>query len=344
MQIPQISNPKANIKQLVQDKLNSPNSGERLLIIDNADDSTVLFEEPAENLGTGTDLDTKCLIDYLPSNTSGSRLFTTRSKKAGFDEADGNVLILQELNPEEAKAMLHSTLTDKSAAQREDDFNQLLELLTFLPLAIVQAASYINQNDISISEYISLYQCSESKTIELLEEDFKDRRRYRGAKNAIATTWFISFEQIRKLNSLAAKHLSFMACLLRENIPTSLLPQSSQNEFINSIGILKAYAFITKRRDRDSFDMHRLVHLATQNWLRRESRDGAGNQLLHWTNMATKRLREGLKADDFLLDVEIWRAYLPHATYITGSSEVPPGDELRLDLLFKVGQRHLDLG
>ncbi len=56
---------------------------------------------------------------------------------------------------------------------------KLLELLAYLPLAIVQAAAFINENEISISSYIALYEDGEDQAIELLSEDFEDRGRYR---------------------------------------------------------------------------------------------------------------------------------------------------------------------
>ena len=65
---------------------------------------------------------------------------------------------------------------------------QLLRLLTFLPLAIVQAAAYINKNDISLVEYVSLFDDHKENIIEVLSKDFKDEGRYPNLKNSIATT------------------------------------------------------------------------------------------------------------------------------------------------------------
>jgi hypothetical protein len=74
---------------------------------------------------------------------------------------------------------------------------QLLRLLTHLPLAIVQVIAYINENDISISEYVAIYKRDSKKDIiEVLGEDFEDQARYRDIENHVATTCLISFEQV----------------------------------------------------------------------------------------------------------------------------------------------------
>jgi hypothetical protein len=56
---------------------------------------------------------------------------------------------------------------------------ELLQQLTFLPLAIVQAAAYINENGITFSAYLSLLKDQEQDVIDLLSEDFEDDGRYR---------------------------------------------------------------------------------------------------------------------------------------------------------------------
>jgi hypothetical protein len=45
---------------------------------------------------------------------------------------------------------------------------QQLKLLTFLPLSILQAAAYINENGIKLVEYISLFDDRKENVIEVL--------------------------------------------------------------------------------------------------------------------------------------------------------------------------------
>jgi hypothetical protein len=46
---------------------------------------------------------------------------------------------------------------------------QLLKLLTFLPLSILQAAAYINENGIKLVEYVSLFDDRKENVIEVLK-------------------------------------------------------------------------------------------------------------------------------------------------------------------------------
>jgi hypothetical protein len=90
-------------------------------------------------------------------------------------------------------------------------------------------------------------------------------------KNLVATTWLISFEQIRHRDPLAADYLSFMACIDPKDIPQSLLPVgASRKRETDAIGTLDTYSFIIRRPADLALDLHRLVHLATRNWLRKE--------------------------------------------------------------------------
>ena len=87
----------------------------------------------------------------------------------------------------------------------------------------------------------------------------------------MATTWLISFEQIRNREPLAAELLSFMSCIDVKDIPQSLLPLAeSAKKAVDAIGTLTAYAFVIKQKTEQLLALHRLVHLATRNWLRIE--------------------------------------------------------------------------
>jgi hypothetical protein len=74
------------------------------------------------------------------------------------------------------------------------DTNALLLQLTYLPLAIIQAAAYINENAISLADYLLLLAEQKAEVIDLLSEEFKDNGRYCLIKNLVATTWLILFD------------------------------------------------------------------------------------------------------------------------------------------------------
>ncbi|KAK0728553.1 P-loop containing nucleoside triphosphate hydrolase protein [Lasiosphaeria miniovina] len=69
-----------------------------------------------------------------------------------------------------------------------------------------------------------------------------------GTGNAVATTWLVSFDQIRKLDTAAADLLMFMSHIEPKGIPRSILPSAeSQEEMVHAIGTLYSYAFLNRR-------------------------------------------------------------------------------------------------
>jgi hypothetical protein len=150
----------------------------------------------------------------------------------------------------------------------------LVQELDGVPLALVQAAAYINEQSITAEEYLDLYYSSESSKINLLSGDFEDIvRETQDTKNPIAATWVISFESIKKRDPLAPTILSKMRIMDAQAIPVSLLETSDRLEDAKALGTLQAFSMITeskvepsqKDKKKKSFDLHRLVCLSMQN-------------------------------------------------------------------------------
>src|SRR5579862_5269146 len=323
LQIPGVEEEQADVKKLLQRHLSQESADQWLLIFDNADDVNMWIHNPAsQNQSLG-------LVDYLPQSSRGSIVFTTRSKKIAVKLAKQNVVEVSEMDEEIATQLLGKSLLSPMLLQNHDDTFQLLDQLTFLPLAIVQSAAYINENGITLSDYLPLLAEQEEGVIDLLSEEFEDDWRYRNVKNPVATTWLISFEHIRRVNPLAAEYLSFIACIEPKDIPQSLLPPAqSRKKETDAIGTLAAYSFLSRRSADLSLDLHRLVHLATRNWLRKEE------SLSRWTSKAVARLAETFPDDDHK-NRSIWRAYLPHARYVLSSSLIKDDVQERTQLLWK---------
>jgi tetratricopeptide (TPR) repeat protein len=325
LQIPDVEQGQADIQKLVQRYLSQDSSGKWLLVFDNADDVDIWTKKP-ENTS-----DSSRLIDYLPRSKHGSILFTTRSRKAAVKLAGKNVVSVGEMDETAAKELLENLLMDRDLLTDDRSTTELLQRLTHLPLAIVQAAAYINENQIAISEYVTLITHTEQSFINMLSEEFEDEGRYANATNPVAATWLVSFEQIRTRDPLAADYLSFMSCVDAKNIPQSLLPPAqSIQKALEAIGTLSAYSFITKHKAGQLMDLHQLVHLVTRNWLREEE------VLARWTERAIARLQEVFPNDDHK-NRSVWRTYLPHARYALESNLIDKDGENRIDLAWKYG-------
>jgi tetratricopeptide (TPR) repeat protein len=341
LRIPGITDPNADVKQLVKARLSDESFKSWLMIIDNADDDSVLFESPKDRNRTNR------LFDYIPLNRRGSIIFTTRTRKAAVRLAGANLLQIKELNEVDAKSMLDQYLHKKDLLRDDSIVHDFLELLTYLPLAIVQAMAFVIGNDIQLSEYINIYKGSDKDATDLLSKDFEDMGRYPQTENPVATTWYISFNRIREQNKLAAEYLSQMAFTTGEAIPVSLLRHGrTQIETTEALGTLTAYAFVTERQQQRSspdppqqermFDMHQLVRLATCNWLREH------DEWHFWTNEALTRLIEIVPYGD-QYTWRTWITYLPHAVHVVDLPEVYH-KENRVLLLQNVGACEYALG
>jgi tetratricopeptide (TPR) repeat protein len=247
--------------------------------------------------------------------------------------AGPELIIFPEINDETAINMLIMSLVRKGHLLEDHGVVMtLLQQLTFLPLAIIQAAAYINGTGISLTDYVSLLKEQEEDTIELLSKDFEDEWRYAEIMNPVTMTWLASFNQIRQRESPAAEYLSFMACIDPGDIPPLLHPPGlSQVKQYDALGVLKAYSFITEQPVNKFLNLHRLVHLATRNWLRKE------NLLEQWTIKTRARLT-GVFPDDDHRNRKLWREYLPHARSILQRKEFDNQGNKRVELQQKVGQ------
>jgi NB-ARC domain/Tetratricopeptide repeat len=346
LKMPGINENKADVKSLAKAYLSQESAERWLLIIDNADDLDMLYKSLKENDGS---VSSPALADYLPFSRKGSILFTTRNHKATTQnhkaatyQASSNVVTVKEMTENNSLQLLETSLIENSNVLIEDDTKKLVRHLTNLPLAIKQAAAFINQNKITISDYLEVYESSGSSDrnlIELLSINFEDQERYRSAQNPIISTWLISFLQIQKSDPLAAQYLYIMSCVAQRGIPRCLLPSStSKSDEVQAIGTLKAYAFITELDDRNFFDMHHLVQLAARNWLktRGELFQRSGDVLNQVSRIFPFFQHE---------NKNVCVAYLPHAQYVLTFQDYPEDSQTSLRiLLHNVGEYFLRTG
>lgn len=336
LHIPGITDDNADVRQLVKEELSNRSLGEWLLIVDNADNPQIFMNHLT------SDKRSSQLMDYLPHRDRGAILFTTRGRKAAYSLTQSNVLELEDMDEAQAKKLMSRRITNKALLSNEKAVDELLKLLTNLPLAIVQAVAYINSNDIPVSEYVSMFRRADSEA-ELFSEHFEDPSRYQEMESTIAKTWHISFNQIRQQDRLAADYLSFMACINRIKIPQSLLPvEGSVSQRIKAIGTLTGYAFITERQQGSQqkterfFDMHRLVQMASVWWLEEHNKPAG------WAMKALSRLNDLIPSGGHEKR-EVWVNYLSHAVHLAGFQR-KLNETARALLLDRVGRCQATLG
>ncbi|EXA30643.1 hypothetical protein FOVG_17977 [Fusarium oxysporum f. sp. pisi HDV247] len=293
-------------KDAVRQHFSSKDAGSWFLVVDNADDVEIFHKSTHSGGG---------ILDFLPSSDNGRTLFTTRSRKVASVVAKTTVETLLPMHPEEATDLLEKSLIDKEELKDVENVSQLLDALTSLPLAIAQAAAYMNVYETTTVQYIRVFNDADAQNIiELLEEGYDDEVHYDSSQGAVATTWVVSFDRIRRTAPAAADLLSFMACIEPKKIPRSILPKlKTEQQMTQAIGTLTGHGFLSRRESEATFDMHSLVHLATRIWNRNEGRERQVQQT------TLTRVAEVFPTDDWE-NRDIWRQYLPHALRLLGTA------------------------
>jgi hypothetical protein len=182
--------------------LDEQDCGQWLMIIDSADDGKMFFGPSAasQKIEVGSQ---QGFSRFIPQSSKGTILLTTRNKHVSYElTGGGEILHLSPMSPSDAESLFKGSL--KGAPPEQADMAELPKLLEYLPLAVVQAAAFISRNTQKVSDYIELYTHSDSTSLKLLDEDFKDLGRDEEGPNAVFRTWNISFDQIRRENLQAA--------------------------------------------------------------------------------------------------------------------------------------------
>lgn len=280
--IPGRSDPKADINTLFRNWLRQPSTGSWLIVLNNADNVDFLLERKDGQAS---------LYGCLPVCDNGTILITSRSMPAAIKLVERKEIVsIPPIDELQAIALLEKKL------EPHEDNRALAVALEYMPLAITQAAAYIQQRGKRwpIQKYLNKLQRSNDSKITILDENAGDLRRDPEAHNAIVLTWRISFEHIRRVRRSAADLLSLMCFCDRHAIPSILLrPQSSdirkdtgpldltrdpadlsdtgsehssaaEDDFDDDIMMLEGYAFVSSTKDSSTFEMHRLIQLATQ--------------------------------------------------------------------------------
>ncbi|OJJ41230.1 hypothetical protein ASPWEDRAFT_731886 [Aspergillus wentii DTO 134E9] len=248
-----------------------------LMIIDNADEAS-LFLSSGElshgKLKKNSSTAELSILDYLPKCVHGSILITTRNRAAGVkftQSCPADLVEVQTMTETESKNLIKSTVTDHIPTELE--MHQLSDLLDHLPLALVQASAFMQENMLSVGEYIDLYHDSDETRMDLLCESFETLGRDTEVPNAVATTLIVSINQIKERDPKAIEVLSLMAFLDQHDIAKSLVKQQVKRplELTKALGTLKSFSLIMANEQRASFSLHRLVQLAMRKWLIVES-------------------------------------------------------------------------
>lgn len=134
------------VKRWLEDEKN----GKWLIVIDNADDLSILVPGPpvhTKKKSKNAELNhrpTQNILDLLPQTTNGSYLVTSRDREVAYQITGDykSIIPVSVFSETEAIDLLHKRLTE---APEDSDAKALLKALDYVPLAISHAAAYIER-------------------------------------------------------------------------------------------------------------------------------------------------------------------------------------------------------
>jgi tetratricopeptide (TPR) repeat protein len=331
LNLPERHNPKEDVLGLVHKWLRDETNGQWTMVLDNVDNVETFFPPRKRQRDEPDQIMPKSLATYLPQSRNGSILITSRSKDAADRLVGGrnNVKEVLAMGQGQGVQLLRNKLQDTLG---DEGTVELVQALDYMPLAITQAAAYINrQTRMTIPKYLSDFRASDKKRESLLNWDAGDLRRDESASNSVVTTWQMSFERIQQERPSAADLLSLMSYFNPQGIPEKILQSYSSttartraldnkveadSSFEEDINTLHAYCLISITMDDGTCGMHALVQFCTRLWL------SASGTLQHWEREFVVLLVREFPRADF----ENWKTcqqLLPHiySLYETGLSD-----------------------
>ena len=249
--------------------------------------------------------------DYLPQRNTGRVIITSRDPNWA---AAATVLPVGAMGRDDAVDFLckRAPVQDKEAAR------DLAEALGDLPLALEQAAAYIEATGSSMSRYVQLLRSHPAKILSYGKPvDYPA---------TVATTWDISFARLEEESPPGAALLRLCAFLAPEPVPlkvlaqgAALLPKSLSAALADELrldevlGALHRYSMAGI--NENGLTVHRLVQAVMRDRMPATQQGTWAEAALHLINNAFDF------RDD---DIRTWtdcRDLLPHALAVTGHAE-----------------------
>lgn len=295
-----------------------------MIIVDNADDASVFSQTKTQIRGTDTQAQSpEPLSSFLPQSPNGSVLVTSRSRDVAYSLTGSyaSIIEVKAMDDNDALVLLQKKL---SSTVSKDNALELLRILDNMPLAVTQAAAFIEQRAprMTISRYLDEIRRSDLDRTRLLTKDVGDNRRDNSTSNSIIATCHISFEHVQRQMPTAARLLSLMSLFDRQGIPESLLRGRYRKDsdrdveayFDEDIQTLTNFSLISTSADGREFEMHRLVQFSMRKWLE------INEELEMWKEIFVTVMAENFPAAHY----KNWtrcQALLPHAE---AAAEIQP--------------------
>ncbi|KAF8249136.1 hypothetical protein K440DRAFT_641496 [Wilcoxina mikolae CBS 423.85] len=332
LKLPKTSNKEDEILLGVKHWLESDESGEWLLILDNAD-NPLDFEGNSRGVSR-----------YLPQGSKGTLIVTTRSKKVA-NRLGCTTIDVAKMKPEEAEDLFMRLHKGSTGIETTDTntVHELLLALDYLPLAIAAATAYMKETGTLLAEYLDILNSTRENLVGLLKKGFYDIRKglEEDVTESVLSTFFITFERIEKLCPLAANFIKLIAFLDQRAVPELFLTESGLDGakdrllFNQARGYLFEFSLISRdtnretydiHRDtnRETYDIHRLVHLAMETYALQNS-----DKAISWKGRALDIVSRLFPPREYK-ELATCTAYLPHVLAVLRHADESKTNSLKL--------------
>jgi tetratricopeptide (TPR) repeat protein len=311
----------ADMKQLAKRCIVEMRARQCLLVFDNAENTTL-------RSGGSSTTETTDLADFLPQSKLCSVIFTTTNRNTAQALASQNIIALQELTLDAALRMMQLRLARPLTITEQQEAEHVLRELSYLPIAVMQAAACMKASDMTVQEYRARLDEHKELAIDHGGDSSGGTLQGPGVRDPVAAALFLSIDQISRDNALATNYLFLAACLDRKDISLDLLEAASVQARKDAIRVLDKYALVTRRPAESALDVHRLVHQALRKRLQVQG------QLQEWTQHAITQLLQVFPDSDYS-NRSKWTRLLPHVQYALSHSPADDDNEERMRLASK---------
>lgn len=289
-----------------------------ILVVDNADDQASFL--PSTTHSEDGDKDAQPLSMFLPQGARGTLIITTRDKEVATAICSRNIIQKSVMGPEHAMELFMNHYKEP----RAESIPELLELLEYLPLAVVQAAKYMSDIMDPIMTPAAYIDDFKSTRI-ALQEPFCDVRREPGYETVL-TTLALTFKLVETQSPIAFCILQAIGCVGCHHIPTRFLERigETQGEDLKvkrALSKLASLALIKQTADAESYEMHRLTHLSLVQRLQTKEVEWDDTSALCY-----EVLVELLPGPAEYTMWSIWDQYIPHVNTLVnhGGANMEP--------------------
>ncbi len=257
-------------------------------------------------------VDKKHVAPYLPQGAAGHVLITTRSQ---VWQGVAAALSVKTWERTESVAFLEQFKTAKDPAGAD----AVAHALGDLPLALAQAAAYMDETVTSYADYLNLFNTRRAAL-------WGQQPPPDSYPDTVGTTWTLSMEGAAKAAPGAAELMNLCAYLAPDDIPRDMLRDGSEHvpEPLRTVlsdplrmnavvAALRRYSLLEVRDD--AFDMHRLVQAVVQDRLDPDARKT-------WCEAAARVVNDAYPPEcDDVTSWAVCARLTPHARVVTDQTE-----------------------